>query len=171
MPQKVMTSVTEVVWPKKYFCKGYNGSPLAFSWKCKKKSKIDPPYCRAVNFAYQRRVYQCLFVYFGLFRNSSVSFGCFDMDSKHRNEPKQTEKINWLVSRNKPKINRNRFSFGLFRFEPKIYFVCFEDTLLVPVLLLSRANSWYPFFPRCKIRCLRIISSAFSSQKKVQMAL
>jgi hypothetical protein len=34
-----------------------------------------------------------------------------------------------LVSRNKPKINRNRLSFGLFRFEPKINFVCFEDTL------------------------------------------
>ncbi len=31
--------------------------------------------------------------------------------------------------RNKPKHNRNRYCFCLFRFEPKILFVCFEDTL------------------------------------------
>jgi hypothetical protein len=35
-----------------------------------------------------------------------------------------------LVSRNKPKQTRNRSCFGLFRFEPKFIFVCFEDTLL-----------------------------------------
>jgi hypothetical protein len=34
-----------------------------------------------------------------------------------------------MVSRNKPKNNRNRLSFGLFRFEPKKKFDCFEDTL------------------------------------------
>jgi hypothetical protein len=39
-------------------------------------------------------------------------------------------KNNLLVSRNQPKNNRNRLSFGLFRLEPKIYFVCFEDTLV-----------------------------------------
>jgi hypothetical protein len=33
-----------------------------------------------------------------------------------------------LVLRNKPKINRNIFWFGLFRFEPKLFFDCFEDT-------------------------------------------
>jgi hypothetical protein len=43
----------------------------------------------------------------------------------NRNKPKK----NLLVSRNKPKNNRNRLSYGLFRFEPKFYFVCFEDTL------------------------------------------
>jgi hypothetical protein len=70
-----------------------------------------------VNFAYQRRVYQCLSVYFGLFRNSSVCFGCFDMDPKHRNEPKQTE--------NQPKQIEFRFVsvrtetlFCLFRGHP-----------------------------------------------------
>jgi hypothetical protein len=41
-------------------------------------------------------------------------------------------KIVFLVSRNKPKNNRNRLCFGSFRFKPKIFFVCFEDTLLVP---------------------------------------
>jgi hypothetical protein len=48
----------------------------------------------------------CLFL---LFRNGSET-------------PKQTEtnrKNNLLVSRNKPKMNRNRLCFGLFRFEPK----------------------------------------------------
>jgi hypothetical protein len=57
------------------------------------------------------------------FRFVSVFFGCFETGEKNRNK-------NLLVSRNKPKINRNRFSFGLFRFEPKIFFVCFENTLV-----------------------------------------
>jgi hypothetical protein len=48
------------------------------------------------------------------------------MDPKHRNEPKQTEKNYLLVSRNKPKMNRNRLSFGLFRFEPKTIFCLFR---------------------------------------------
>jgi hypothetical protein len=43
--------------------------------------------------------------------------------------PKQTEKNVFLVLQNKPKNNRNRLSFGLFRFEPKRKFDCFEDTL------------------------------------------
>ncbi len=68
-------------------------------------------------------------VYFGLFRENSVCFGCFDTGPKHRNKPKQTRKKSFLVSRNKPKNNRNRLSFGLFRFEPKKIFDCFEDTL------------------------------------------
>jgi hypothetical protein len=34
-----------------------------------------------------------LFLFFGLFRNRSVCFGCFDIDPKHQKEPKQTEKI------------------------------------------------------------------------------
>jgi hypothetical protein len=36
----------------------------------------------------------------------------------------------FLVSQNKPKNNRNRLSFGLFRLEPKKKFDCFEDTLM-----------------------------------------
>jgi hypothetical protein len=40
-------------------------------------------------------------------------------------------KIFFLVSRNKPKQTRNRSCFGLFRFEPKIFFFHFEDTLVV----------------------------------------
>jgi hypothetical protein len=57
----------------------------------------------------------CTGFVFGLFRNKSVCFGCFETDPKHRNKPK---KYFW-VSRNKPKINRNRFCFGLFWCEPK----------------------------------------------------
>jgi hypothetical protein len=33
-----------------------------------------------------------LLVYFGLFRENSVCFGCFDTGPKHRNKLKQTEK-------------------------------------------------------------------------------
>jgi hypothetical protein len=44
----------------------------------------------------------------------------------NRNKPKNF----FLVSRNKPKNNRNRLSFGLFRFEPKKIFYRFEDILI-----------------------------------------
>jgi hypothetical protein len=67
-------------------------------------------------------------VCFGLFRENSVCFGCFDTGPKHRNKPKKC----FLVSRNKPKNNRNRLSFGLFWFGPKKIFDCFEDTLPPP---------------------------------------
>jgi hypothetical protein len=51
--------------------------------------------------------------------------------SKRIRNTETNRKNNSLVSRNKPKINRNRLCFGLFRFEPKKKFVCFEDTLIV----------------------------------------
>jgi hypothetical protein len=41
-------------------------------------------------------------------------------------------KIFFWVLRNKPKNNRNRMCFSFFRFNPKIFFVCFEDTLVEP---------------------------------------
>ncbi len=60
---------------------------------------------------------------------------------------------NTETNQNKPKNNRNRLSFGLFRFEPKKKFDCFEDTQerrnvlpssrsiqLIPYLLLSGAD-------------------------------
>jgi hypothetical protein len=71
------------------------------------------------------RKFRVVSVCFGLLRNSSVCFGCFDIGSKPRNKPKSLV----LVSRNKPKQTRNRSCFGLFRFELKFSFVCFEDTL------------------------------------------
>jgi hypothetical protein len=69
--------------------------------------------------------FMVVLVCFGLLRNRSVCFGCFDIGSKHRNKPK----FFVLVSRNKPKQTRNRSCFGLFWFEPKFIFVCFKDTL------------------------------------------
>ncbi len=59
--------------------------------------------------------------FFGLFRQSFVCFGCFDTCPKHR---KKTEKNFWFRE-----TNRNRLSFGLFWYEPKKKFDCFEDTL------------------------------------------
>ncbi len=64
-------------------------------------------------------------VYFGLFQENSVCFGCFDTGPKHRNKPKK--KVFGFAKQTEN--NRNRLSFGLFRFEPKKKFDCFEDTL------------------------------------------
>jgi hypothetical protein len=47
-----------------------------------------------------------------------------------RNTKTNRKKCFW-VSQNKPKNNRHRLSFGLFQFEPKTKFDCFEDTLIV----------------------------------------
>jgi hypothetical protein len=76
-------------------------------------------------------------------RSFSVSFVffsfisvCFETDlfvsvvSKWVRNTETNRKKLLLVSRNKHKMNRNRFSFGLFRFEPKKKIVCFEDTLV-----------------------------------------
>jgi hypothetical protein len=57
-----------------------------------------------------------------------------------------------LVSRNKPKNNRNKLSFGLFRFEPKIYFICFEDTLVYSIRY-------------CKVNCLQSFKLLFHSMQ------
>jgi hypothetical protein len=71
----------------------------------------------------------------GFFSIFSVFLVCFETDVfvsivlKQLRNTETNWKIYSLVSRNKPKINQNRLSFGLFRFEPKIYFDCFEDTL------------------------------------------
>jgi hypothetical protein len=76
----------------------------------------------------------CSFRFFGLFRFISKQICLFRLFRNGSETPKQTEtnrKNTLLVSRNKPKINRNRLCFSLFRFEPKKKFVCFEDTLLL----------------------------------------
>jgi hypothetical protein len=49
--------------------------------------------------------FSTIFLFFGLFRNSSV---CFEMDPEHRNEPKQTEKIMYLFR----ETNRKKTEIG-----------------------------------------------------------
>ncbi len=81
-----------------------------------------------------------IWVFFGKFRVVSICFGLFTKQFclfrlfRYRFEtPKQTEIFCfWFheTNRNKPKQTRNRSCFGLFRFGPKIIFVCFEDTLV-----------------------------------------
>ncbi len=69
---------------------------------------------------------------FGLFRFVSVSYETDLFVSVVSIKDRKTEtnrNIFFLISRNKPKQMRNRSCFGLFRFEPKFIFVCFEDTL------------------------------------------
>jgi hypothetical protein len=80
---------------------------------------------------------ECIFWYFyknlGLFRFVSKQFCLFRLFGYRFETPKQTETNQiflFLVSQNKRKQNRNRSCFGLFRFELKLFFVYFEDTLL-----------------------------------------
>ncbi len=78
-------------------------------------------------------VIESIFWYF--FKKLTVVLVCFETVFlfqlfRYRFEtPKENRKCLFLVSRNKPKHNRNRFCFGMFRFEPKFCF-CFEDTLV-----------------------------------------
>ncbi len=59
---------------------------------------------------------------------NSVCFGCFDTYPKHQNKLK-----NFILGFvNKQKNNRNRLSFGLFRFVLK-KMTCFKDTLIESV--------------------------------------
>jgi hypothetical protein len=89
---------------------------------------------------------------------SSVFFGCFDTGPKHQNKPR---KIFVGFAKKQTENNRNRLSFGLFRFEPrkKIYgfeyplidniflgffrfvSVCFEKILFVSVVSILVRNT------------------------------
>ena len=94
---------------------------------------------------------ESLFGYFsenlGLFRFVSVFYETVLFVSVVSIQVRNTEtnrKFLLMVSRNKPKQTRNRSCFGLFRFEPKFIFVCFEDTL-VPgkfIFTFSPVNPW-----------------------------
>jgi hypothetical protein len=80
-------------------------------------------------------------VFWRFFRFVSRKFCLFRLFRYRSETPKQTEKM-ILVSQNKPKNNQNRLSLGLFRFEPKKNFDCFEDTLsaahnAAPIILAS----------------------------------
>jgi hypothetical protein len=69
---------------------------------------------------------------------SSVYFGCFVTSPKHQNKPKNK----FLVSlKSKLKNNRNRLSFGLFRFEPRKKINGSEDPLI--------ENVFWRFFSVC----------------------
>ncbi len=80
--------------------------------------------------------------FLGFFRFVSKKFCLFRLFRYLSETPKQTEtngKNFFGVSRNKPKNNRNRLSFGLFRFEPKKNFDRFEDTLTLSLLAYSQS--------------------------------
>jgi hypothetical protein len=69
-------------------------------------------------------------VFWRFFRFISRKFCLFQLFLYRSETPKQTEtnrKKCFLVLWNKPKNNRNRLSFGLFRFKPKKKFDCFEE--------------------------------------------
>ncbi len=85
--------------------------------------------------------------FFGLFRFVLTKFCLFRLFRYLSETPKQTEtnrnksKKCFLVSLNKPKNNRNRLSFGLFRFEPKKNLIVSRTTytyvLFVSLLFLT----------------------------------
>jgi hypothetical protein len=62
------------------------------------------------------------FVIFGLFQNRSVCFGCFDIDPKHRNEPKRTKKITyWFAKQTEKQPKQVEFWFVSVRTENLFY--------------------------------------------------
>jgi hypothetical protein len=81
----------------------------------------------------KERIFEYFSENLGLFRFVSV---CYETDlfvsvvSIMVRNTEANRIFSFLVSRNKPKQTRNRSCFGLFRFEPKFIFVCFEDTLV-----------------------------------------
>ena len=64
-------------------------------------------------------------IFFGLFRNSSVCFGCFDIGSKHRNKPKQTEMFFFGFTK-QTKTNPKQILFRFVSVRTKIYFCLFR---------------------------------------------
>ena len=91
---------------------------------------------------------ESLFGYFsenlGLLRFVSVFYETVLFVSVVSIQVRNTEtnrKFLLMVSRNKPKQTRNRSCFGLFRFEPKFLFVCFEDTLLTYIMIGCQSTS------------------------------
>ncbi len=61
-------------------------------------------------------------VYFGLLRNNSVCFGCFDKGSKHRNKPK----IFGFVFTKQTETNPKQILFRFFSVRTEIYFCLFR---------------------------------------------
>ena len=61
----------------------------SFDVSIKLKQTVDPPkqFKREYNWVFYKK-FCVVSVCFGLLRNSSICFGCFDIDSKHRNKPK-----------------------------------------------------------------------------------
>jgi hypothetical protein len=68
--------------------------------------------------------------------------------SIHVRTQKQTAKLVFSVSSNRLENNRKRFSFGSFWFKPKIFFVCFEDTLV-------SENAWLRRTVQSQADCIR----------------
>jgi hypothetical protein len=75
------------------------------------KQTGDPPkqFKREYILVFFRKFRVVVSVCFGLLRNSSVCFGCFDIVSKHQNKPKQTKIFCFGFHRTNPKQILFRF--------------------------------------------------------------
>jgi hypothetical protein len=98
------------------------------------------------------RKFRAVMVCFGLFRNSYVCLGWFDIGLKHRNKPNQIEIFCFLFH----ETNQNQPKQILFRFisvRNEIFFVCFVDTLISIISLeYSRLPHNKLFMARCSHR-------------------
>jgi hypothetical protein len=85
---------------------------------------------------------------FGLFRFVTKQICLFHLFRYRFETPKLTKIFSfWFheTNRNKPKQTQNRSCFGLFRLQPKIIFVCFEDTLVLwhyATYIISQPPQW-----------------------------
>ncbi len=76
------------------------------------KQKTHPNSLKVIIFGYFFRKFRVVSVCFGLLRNSSVCFGCFDIGSKHRNKRKFFSFWFHETNRNKPETDLVSVCFG-----------------------------------------------------------
>jgi hypothetical protein len=95
----------------------------SFDVSIEPKQTEDPPkqFKREYIWVFYRK-FRVLSVCFGLLRNSSVCFGCFDMGSKHRNIPKFS--VFGFTKQTETNAKQILFRFVLVRTE--IYFCLFR---------------------------------------------
>jgi hypothetical protein len=90
------------------------------------------------------RKFRVVLVCFGLLRNSSVCFGCFDIGSKHRNKPKFFA----FGFKNQIETNAKQILFRFFSVRTEIYFCLFRGHPSLINTALTRStifpNQVYP---------------------------
>ncbi len=99
------------------FCAFLFTRDLCCTWTCLSTTACAAP----VHVCLQQPSPSCTSIH--LFRFVLVCFGLFRYMFEIMKQTETNRKILSLVSWNKPKNNRNKLSFGSFRFKPKIFFV------------------------------------------------
>jgi hypothetical protein len=100
-------------------------------------------------------------IFFGLFRENSVCFGCFYTGPKHRNKPKK--KFFGFAKQTEKQPKQIEFRFILVPSEKK--FDCFEDTLVADPKL-SALDLDPTYYQRWRRRFFHIFMLASAKPKK-----